>query len=80
MLYLVWKMSPSDRLTDREDTNNSRKLLLARDKKLLCTCPHCKNPGQFKKNCRKFLQSQSRGKQENKEQAAVTPENKSYST
>ena len=31
MLYLVWKMSPSDKLTDREDTNNSRKLLLARD-------------------------------------------------
>ncbi len=31
MLYLVWKMSPSDKLIDREDTNNSRKLLLARD-------------------------------------------------
>ena len=55
------------KLKDREDTDDSKKLLLARYKKQSgpFTCHYCKKPGHLKKDCRKFLQARSNENHEN---------------
>ena len=55
------------KLQDREEGDDSRKLLVAKSKKQF-TCHYCKKPGYYKKDCRKFAQAQSGekgGKQRN---------------
>ena len=52
------------KLKDREESNDSKKLLVAKGKKQF-TCHYCKKPGHFKKDCWKFAQAQSSGKHKN---------------
>ena len=52
------------KLKDREEANDSMKLLMAKGKKQF-TCHYCKKPGHFKKDCWKFAQAQSSGKHKN---------------
>ena len=49
------------KLKDREEANDSKKLLMAKGKKQF-TCDYCKKPGHF---CWKFVQAQSSGKHKN---------------
>ncbi len=64
---LLWE---EQKLKDREDTDDSRKILLVKDKKqsFPYMCHYCRKPGHMKKDCRKFLQSQFKGKQESRGQ------------
>ena len=68
------------KLKDREDTDDSKKLLLARYKKQSgpFTCHYCKKPGHFKKDCRKFLQARSNENHENRKQMPHQPRKKSH--
>ena len=52
------------KLKDQEESNDSKKLLVAKGKKQF-TCHYCKKPGHFKKDCWKFAQAQSSGKHKN---------------
>ena len=68
------------KLKDREDTDDSKKLLLARYKKQSgpFTCHYCKKPGHFKTDCRKFLQARSNENHENRRQMPQQPRKKSH--
>ena len=68
------------KLKDREDTDDSKKLLVARYKKQSgpFTCHYCKKPGHFKKDCRKFLQARSNENHENRRQMPHQPRKKSH--
>ena len=60
-------LNEEQKLRDREEGDDSRKLLVAKSKKQF-TCHYCKKPGHYKKDCRKFAQAQSwekGGKQRN---------------
>ena len=46
------------KLKDREDADDGKKLLVAAGRKKF-TCHYCKKPGHFKKDCWKFAQAQS---------------------
>ena len=50
------------KLRDREEVSDGKKLLLSKEKKTF-TCHYCKKPGHFKRDCRKFAQAQSGLKQ-----------------
>ena len=55
------------KLKDREEADDGKKLLVAKSKKQF-TCHYCKKPGHIKRDCRKFAQAQSgenAGKQRN---------------
>ena len=55
------------KLKDREEADDGKKLLVAKSKKQF-TCHYCKKPGHIKRDCRKFAQAQSGengGKQRN---------------
>ena len=52
------------KLKDQEEANDRKKLLVAKGKKTF-TCHYCRKPGHFKKDCRKFAQTQSSGKHKN---------------
>ena len=45
------------KLKDREEADDSKKLLVAKGRRPL-TCHYCKKPGHFKKDCWKFAQAQ----------------------
>lgn len=45
------------KLKDREEADESKKLLVAKGKKQLM-CHYCKKPGHFKKDCRDFAKAQ----------------------
>ena len=44
------------KLKDREEVSNGKKLLLSKEKKTF-TCHYSKKPGHFKRDCRKFVQN-----------------------
>ena len=52
------------KLKDRGEADDSKKLLMAKAKKPF-TCHYCKKPRHFKKDCRKFAQAQSNGRHKN---------------
>ena len=50
------------KLKDREEASESKKLLLSKGKKTF-TCHYCKRPGHFKRDGKEFAQAQSSSKQ-----------------
>ena len=49
------------KLKDREEAEESKKLLVAKARKQF-TCHYCKKPGHFKKDCREFAKAQQSSK------------------
>ena len=66
-----------EKLKGRETTEEDRKLLLAGSKhgsrKKTFTCHYCGKPGHFKRDCRKFAQSQAKGEKDKKGGAGQQP-------